>query len=482
MINIKETVTGNESMLNEAQFPLINRWVENAIAVEPLRRDVLKALDGDENAKLTEMGFPGDIIPIMKLWRTQGPEILTSFAHPEELDLYKIIGVLNLKLFQQQAQKKGINFSRILVNHYDTVPFHKSAIKPFQVGNFASKLGLDPFNLQNKGGYILQSRQSVMSLSEAENTKTQFTASIPKAISFFMELLKEHMLKDVKARGTEVDINKQMLTQSVQQLLLRRMEIMLENFRKAKEGKGDPLSISKFLMDFQTGLACNIFNLPEGSNSIEESLGFSAVLASENSQFLDLLRQSLLMLVRSRGTGIIKNIVMPREGLGLIKLPDGSNGLLSKNDDDDLVIVDKCDQVTILSDQEVENAITRTLPLGKLENLAINAGGIAFHMGSEYGIREKIIHVLGVQGEATEYLRALRVGEDKEQGSDGILLKGTKSYMPLPMCFLLLGDKGVRELIAHFVGVRNEPIELDVAEIQLLCAKRLVDDILNSKN
>ncbi|MBI4004754.1 hypothetical protein HY358_01300 [Candidatus Roizmanbacteria bacterium] len=179
----------------------------------------------------------------------------------------------------------------------------------------------------------------------------------------------------------------------------------------------------------------------------------------------------------------------PWEPLGIVSLPDGERRFLTKTEEDSLAVMDDCGFAMPVGESETDEILSSLVPLGKLESLAIIVGGQTFHMGSEHGIREKVIAIVGTKGRAQEYSKKLRIGEDKEQGNEGVVLNLKQQgkivaqvYVPLTTLFLLLGENGVKEVGAQLVGQTNKPIALNDEELLAFFGKQLLDDALDAKS
>lgn len=463
-----------EVIFKEGNFPLIDKFANQLKEVVPIRDKVVQNLEEGNVTNLEKMGFPQDIIPVMQLWKQEGPDILGSFAHPEELDLYKFVSLFNLKAFQKRMALSGVDFPKILINYYDTVLIGRSAEKPFKLGSFGSDFNL--FGVKEK-----EVGSSEVSKEKARDLKEKFKDESTKISDALFIQLREDVVYTMREKEA-VKGRKKIVLEGIKRGLERRVLNLATTFEKIAPLQRSEITLSQLLMDFQKELGNIIFNSPFSSLALEEQFGYESILFSKNDNFLNLVKESVKILIETRGIILLKSIIAPWEGLAIIVQNGGDRLMLTKDEENNFCFLDKFKEAQRLPDDKVMRFLFQGLPLGKLESLALIAGGFTLHMGSEYGIREKVVKILGASGEAEKYLLGLRIGEDKEQGNEGILFqnleKNSKNYMPLPLMYVLLGRDGTKKFISQIVGETNKPYELGLADLRCFVAQQLVNEEL----
>lgn len=459
-----------EAIIDEKQsYPLVDRWVAEIKNIHPIREKITNCIDADDSQSLITMGFPQELIPIMRLWRKQGPDVLCTFAHPEEIDIYKIVALFNTKLFQEKALSEGINCEKILVNYYDTVDMHRSAAKPLQM----AQLGANDDILGVAG---CKSFQSIYQFQLEERHSSVQTTAIAETLINQLRGAVQPYIKTLHTKSVRIGKNEIIgeMTKNVQ----TRLRMLLQIADHTLAFCGNPCKVSDFLMRFQRNCAAEIFN----GSSLEERFGFETELFSAHSVFLSLVRESIRILIEQKGLSVLKNIIGPGQGLALVIESDGQKKLLTKDAEDNFSLVNSAREAQTISENEACEHISKAIPLGKLENLALIAGGYTLHMGSEYQTRENIVKTLGIAKEAYVYCMKLRVGEDKEQGSECVMINNDNSrqkssvYPSLLLTFVLFGKSGVKKLIAQYVGKVSEPQYLTMQQFKDFSASQLFDE------
>lgn len=448
----------------KAEFPLVESWVDNTKDVIAVRSQISSLLAEGETDEIVNMGFPSDLVPVMLLWKEQGPDILTSFSHPEEMDLYKIGALFNLRLFQMRVREEGVEFPRILINYYDTVEPKLSATKPFQLGSLGSDYDL--FGLRTY--YFKDSSREL---------KARYIKTVPEIVRKLVDQLGGNIGAEFKLRGSKLNnTNQRTIRKAIESLVTSRLDELADCFPDFEHGFRD----SQALMDFQRRLAAFIFDTP---GFLEDVFRYDCSLFSQSRSFINLVRDSLKLLIESRGTDLLKSIIEPGNGLALVK-SRGTRQMLTKNSSDQfcLKIPGSLGEGEVINDINVVREIVceTGMPLAKLETLAIIAGGFAFHMGSEYGIRKVVLNALDIpkDSQAYSYLSRLRISQDKEAGNEGILLQGNKNHIPLTLAYVLFGKRGVRKLLGGKVGKTSERTVLDGKNLKRICAQELISEVL----
>ena len=421
---------------------IVDRWITDARPVLSIRKRVEDAVEKNNTEVLIKMGFPETIHPLMKLWNKKGPDILTSFSHPEEFDTYKLIGALQLRQFLDQVDDNQFKKPIIVLPYFDTVPVHKSAIKPLKVAD----IGYDI----NIFGVLDDKKVSSTSSLSAEtigNAQSNFEQKIPTIASELIKSLQGDIIAANKATNRGI-ISSEVLIQT-KQLIEQRLSILLDIYKHAAPtSRRQPRKISRILMDTQQAIVSQIFANEIGNQSFETALGHSAVLASENINYLTLSRDSIKALPQEHCAHILKKSINPGEGLA-VSINGGTRQVLSKNSEDNFTLRDITGREEVITTQQAMSFATSEMPLGKLEFIAMLGGGKTLHMGSEYNVRERIIDALGITGDAKNYVMNLRIGNDKEHGVEAIQLDGTETYVPLALLYVFFGEKGVKNILSE---------------------------------
>lgn len=482
-VEIPDIPLSRERIFREGNFPLVDGWINNLQTIQPMRRTVNEALDTNDNAHLEVLGFPADLLPIMKLWKKNGPDILGTFAHPEEFDLYKTVANFSLKIFEERARTLGIVFPNILVNYYDTVPLHRSVLKPFRIADVGSELGhpADAFNLKSKQHPSLVGTPIFMTGKEIA------TAGFSPAEvgTQLLRQLKADINELIKAARTDGRVYPRT---DVFELIDKGLEFRLDTLLRLigevqlHSCPQDSVKISKFIMDLHREITGHTFAQIFSAQPIEDKLGFNCRLLSDNQPFQNLVRASIDSLITTRGIDFLKDVVEPWEALAILNQENNDRFVLTKDENGKFVVMDKYDQGRSIDDNQARKFMAQALPFSKLEALALTAGGVTLHMGSEHGGREKAMDILSIKGPAREHVAKLRIGDDFEQGNRGIVLRGTNVNIPLPLMFAFLGKQGIKDLTASFVGQTNRPIILDFKELKHFFAERLVRDALDPES
>lgn len=453
------------SIEESGNFGLIERFIDGTKNVAD-RRSVIRDLVGKGYVEaVAEMGFPQYLFPVMRLWVDEGPDILSSFSHPEEFDFDKTTALFNLKLYQERMAHLGYKMPRVLVNHYDTVPLKKSVKKPFKFAEFGSDYDLFAFGDEKTGSAIVDQERKARMLAlfsqGAEGIVDELTSKLDNDLASAIKRISPADAKRIRFQ--------------IKSLLLGRMRD-IENILSS-ELENDLSSMSDLLMRFDGSLMQRVF---ERNKRLEEGFGFDSRLFSANTDFLGLVKKSIGMIADAKGVGFLKQFI-DKEGEGICSLEQSGSRIILTVANGSFAISSNGKTIEI-DDEKAFEFIKVSKPLAKLESLALFAGASTFHIGSEYGIRAKFIEKLGLVGEAAKYVEGLRVTEDRKQGNFGILLKGTETFPPKTLAFLVIGQRRLRELMYSQAGRTNEPLKFSMQEFRSYIAQFLVEDALSMKN
>jgi len=439
-------------------FPLVGGWIEKLRDPLVQRDRIGLLLQENQTERLEEMGFPADLLEIMKLWRQRGPEILTSFSHPQEAELYGIVGLLNLKILQQLEAQEGRALGRVVVNYYDTISPKLSVRKPMRLGEFGTNLnffGIDEFGFVGKDLAVKQIKRG--------NSR-----QIPQAVDNLVDNLRASAIESLVAKNGNGEPRKarKAVQEELRSLLTDRFQDLSSCFPEDKE-----LSQSDILMSFERNFAALIFD--ELGMPLEDAFGFEAFLFSKNEEYLNLVRETLSILMERRGIGLFADIINPGEGLAIVNRR-GFRKMLTITENGGFTLTGGTPD-ELLTDEQARSIILKDgLPLAKLEMTAIIAGAFTLHMGSEYGGRARISQALQIPqaSEAERFIASLRIGEDKEAGNECIVSENGNA-LPIVLAYVMLGKKGVRALLEKVAGKTTERLRLDRKGLNRLFGKEL---------
>ena len=459
---------GEESRDSISGTPLIDKFIQELEGSLEFRDKIMHLLDAKDLQTLQNLGFPSELYGLMELMNDRGPDILISTSHAEELDLYKLISLLNLQLTLPCIGKNGNNLTRIRSDYLDTVGLSSSVISPFKIGS----IGVDDdlFGIKNLTGESILSAQDLRDIEDRLRIKTDLI------VESIMSQLNPNISQAIRSKTLSIDIgNQKQLKQQISINLITRMNDLIDIVGRVKNSSISPISVSKFLMLFEKQLNSKILGI-ENSLSVEESLGISSDLLSDDKEYLDTIKKGISLLTESYGVKFPKIISIG--GLAILEI-NGVKGLLSKKSEGRFVFNSIYGKQEEIDESEIGDLLANSIiPLAKLETVCLIGGGITIQMGSEYGIRDEIISRLGVSGMAKEYLSRLRIGNDKQQGNEGIILRGTNNYIPLTLAYVILGKNKLQNLINRKIGRTSKPDEFYNHELKKLFSEELVDEIL----
>lgn len=461
MNKIEQKIQNN---LPESNFSVVAGFIERTQVSLAMQGSIRLALNEGNSDFLVGMGFPEDCIPVMRLWMDQGPSILSSFSHPEELDLDKITATLNLGLFTSRLRASGENV-RVLVSEYDTIPVQKSAKRPFGIGNFG--LDLDVFGIRqdSTSGRVL----TALDRDAIAEKAVGLSKEDPKSSgSVFFDSIRNNMTEEINRKG---------LASQKKKILEAGRRIVLSRFGEMGDAILDAVSVSdptiaQVLSRFNSSISNLIYNLP---CSADEHFGFERKILSDNTDFLGLVSETVRTLIASRGIGFIQEVVKPGEGIA-VRIQGGKRTILST--DEEGFTIDFGNEKATVDDETALQFIENGLPLAKLESLALYAGAMTMHMGSEYGIRPRILEALGFKDRAFNYAMGLRISEDKKHGNLGIVID-PGGYIPTPFAYVLFGRKNLNKLVMAQAGRTTDPIQLSIPDVKEVAADSLVMEALS---
>lgn len=493
----REKFNTNQEFLAElaiGERPLIDQWVKDCLPVFQVRNNLVRDLlsgsvQQDNGTSVFQNGIraPAFLVPIMELWARRGPTILCSYSHPEEFNLYKFMGRLNLILFLTRMKTAGIEIpsKKITENWYETVALTRSVTEPLNFGDFfpADKFKPNLLGLAGrKRGSEMLDRKKQLEVLE----------SIP--ISGIAQKIVDHVQNDIDEtiKSTMPDLTRrkryEMRQVTIRNIVSQRISEIINIAKSVLESGVDRLTINEFLTELEQRFAGMILNdkvrygLPPRIDELTEIKGS---LSSKNKDYLDLVMDTLVLLIEAKGVDVLRGLVNSTgEGLflGLVR---GKNVTLTIDKDANAFILmnDRTGEIEQrIPDAEIIELIRNNdlVPLAKSETLALVASGMVFHMGSEYGNRNRALLVLEL--ETTEYsafkqyLSNLRIGQDLEQGNGLFSLNGTK-LIPAILAFVLLGKDFIRSEMIKEAGINNQPLTLSIQELKKLTAESLVKSL-----
>jgi hypothetical protein len=152
-----------------------------------------------------------------------------------------------------------------------------------------------------------------------------------------------------------------------------------------------------------------------------------------------------------------------------------------QTEDNEIIIMDDKTyeaKEKVVCGQEIEIARKYNMtPMSKMEMLALVAGGTTIQMGSEYGMRDRIIKILGIEGRFAQYLTGLRIGKDKEQGNEVFVLEETGKPIPSFLAHIFLGDSLIRDSLIGVIGKTAEPILIPEDRLKTMAIQNFVKSI-----
>ncbi len=471
--------------LTTGERPLVDRWVASCLPIFRKREQLV----GELTSGSVGMEVPDFLVPVMRRWAEDGPVILCSYGHPEEFEMYKFMGNLNLAIFIEQMKRTGVLISpdQVMENWYETVALHRTVTTPLRFG--------DTFPMGNKfpikhdlfglGGFKsgLQACEFSEQATALEEIDTKATAqAICDRLSgeIESELVTLNLTRDKRKIKRE----------AIRNLLFSRLATVLgmaqSSLGKVRSEGGQ--TVDDFLIDLEQRFAGHILDADPRfgvSERISELTGIRSTLFSRNTRYLSLVHDTLDMLVSARGPSILKKMVSSI-GDGLFAgSVDGKDLILTVDKERDRFIVTNKDSFETeeeVQDDQLMSFVLRNrfLPLAKAETLAIIAGGMTFHMGSEYSSRPKVLAALGIDQvqfpDLFIYLSGLRIGEDLEQGNNLFVLNGNQA-IPAVLAFVLFGGEFLRAKMLEKAGVEFQPESLAEKEFKKLIARSLVESI-----
>lgn len=451
---------------------MIQGWIQKAAEVLPMKTIVAEVVATNNAIALQELGFPSYLIPIMQKWHHEGPDLLGAYAHPEYLSLFKLVAFGELRAFcKGLLLHGGGEFQDKKVGWYDGNTLRRSVLSPLKMGEFGEHT--DIFGVSKKSTSLDR-----MSAHELQRAHDNFYAAIASLGHKLTQSLHSEIGHEIRAKlgivGAMPHLEGELGIDAAAQLITGRLYDIATFFQSIIPSRGE-MSVGDIIMQFEKKLTYAVF----GAGMVDTESGFNGKLVSQDAHFLHLVRSSIqeLTTAHPQGIGLLKAIIEPGEGLAALT-QDAQRYMLTVNEKRDFVVVDHIGAERPLSDTEVMDFIFQALPLGKLETLAILAGGKTFVYATEHGIRPKLVDALGFQGQAKDYANALRVGADGEDGSEGIRLKDAPDFgIPLILAYVMLGPVGLQNIVLETLA-SGKSLELSTGELRKYFAKHLVHDMV----
>lgn len=453
-----------------AEFPLINSWMESLVpAME--KRDQVASGNSD-------LPIPAFLTPLQKLWSDVGPIIITSYSHPETINFYKYVGGINLSLVLAALNDAGFSLEkeRVVENWYDTVDMDSTVKKPLSLGDVI------PMDVDLLG--ISQASSSLEPL--AFSGKEYDTELVAQKIigKLTNELFLEMQRRSLDRR------NRGLAQSSLEALIIKRISSITRISRNSFLGV--PLErrrVGQFLFEFGQRFGGLIMSDGQTNTRIKDITGIEGILASNNKAFMDLVLKTLEYLVMEKGAKVLKDLAPDMEELFLGTYEDKRCSIAVNSENGAFILCDrKTREILVeISDEDIISFVKQNgfIPFGKAETLAMIAGGVTFHMGSERGERDKAINALGIDCDEfrdfVKYLNSLRIGQDVEQGNylfSVETIPGKAKPVSAILAFVLFGKDFLRNEILGVAGRTNKARVLTKDEFKKLAAEKLLAEVL----
>lgn len=445
---------------------IIERWAKDYDAIESRRQEICTLARSGNSGQLIEQGFPADMAEIMCMWQHASiPDIVGSFLHPEGLDTAHLYGVLNAAEFHRRDPLLNI---RLL--HLDTIGYRKYTESPFQFGTFGVPLNMFGVTEVGKATAASSGLYAPRSADAMRERLAQFDAGQPSVVQRIFSQIEPHIESAIHSR--QVRHKRKELRIFIQSYLRQQYTDLVHAYDEALElsvGIDETVYMSELLYNYKLAVSRRIF--PDAQETdISESL------FSGDRQIVSLIRETIGHLVRGRGVDFLRRSAGPGEGLSLVAAQNTGRQMLVMDHDGRFKVVGDNEE-SYVDDEAVQTIVANGLPLAKLFIAALVASGTVYHLGSEQGeaMREQIITALGIEREEIrQYLQALHMGENGTYGNKGIRLKGSRSVVPMPLLYLLLGPQGLRQFVAVRQGRRADALELSAQGIARQAGRYLV--------
>lgn len=452
-------------------FPLVDKWTEPLV---PMMKERNKLANGESS-----MLVPDFLIPIQRVWAEKGPTVLTSYSHPENVSFYKYVGSLNLALVLSRLSQHGISIpkSGVLESWYDTIELDSSAKKPLSFGDqFTSDADL--LSLGNTSS----------SLEDLELPGREF--DVEKVADGLLGKLTNELF--ALMQNAEYDkVNRNLAMGSLKALLIKRINTVTRISRAstasiAEDGK---TRAGQYLFEFGQRFGGLILSDPEVEAESRSSFetGIEGTLASDNASFNNLVFETLDYLIEIKGPEVLKDLAPDSEELFLGTFMGVRSSIIVDPESRRLQAINRKTRAILqqIPDNEIVDFVRKNqfIPFGKTETLALIAGGVTFHMGSERGEREKAIEALGITEEYKDfidYLLKLRIGQDVEQGNYLIAIETVPGkYKPIPaiLAYVLFGKKFIKSEIIKRAGKTKMPIIITKDDLKKLAAEKLFEEV-----
>ncbi len=453
--------------VSHRQQAVIEGWEQDYLAVEEQRQEVCALAREGDVGQLVARGFPADMAQIMCDWQRPGiPDVVGSFLHPESLDVSYIYGLLNAADLQKRLPEL-----RVHLLHLDSVGYRKHSESPFNFGSFGSPHNMFGVVEVGKAAVANSALYAPRSYEDVSQRAVQFSEvgdAIVRRIFSQLEPYIENAIHAQRLRHRRKEI-KAWISNHLRQNHAD-LDELYQNAVAGSVESDDSIYMSQLLHRYKAAVSRQVL-LEESSQS-----GISESLFSADRLVLPLVRHSIRSLIGSRGVDFLRQVAEPGEGLCLMAPRNVARQMLVMGESGQFKVVGD-GQERLVGDDDVAAILEGGLPLAKLFVVAMVASGSVYHLGSEQAerMRDKIIDVLGVAYDSPrQYLRGLHMGENGGYANKGVKLKNRRSFMSLPMLYLLLGPRGLREFVAIRQGNRADPLELSAKDVARLASRHLV--------
>lgn len=480
---------------------LIKRWVNEISPALETREEILLGLknrtriEGEEAILDNGIVIPSFLVPTMSLWAKRGPEILCSYCHPEEFDLYTFVAQLNLVQFIRGLGAKGFNISkeRVVENWYETIALNESSVQPLNFGGIMPK---DKLKADILGISSYKFGSEVVNLGKQRDIMLNLEREIPQISQTIVDRFSQELDDTIKEKLPSLTRRQRYETRQdeIKNLISRRLMTTTSFVDEALSRlslKFKP-TVNDLLFDVEQQFGGFVFDSERRGvpRKMSQVIGIEGKLSSENQEYFNLVTDTLSLLVEAKGPEVLKALVNSTGDGLFFGFIEGKNLIVTvdKNDNSFILMSTSTGETErTLVDSEVLGFVRQNkfVPLAKSEMLAIVSGGVTLHMGSEHGNREKVLKALKIDqtrfGPFTDYLRQLRIGADLEQGSEPFLLDGTKA-MPAILAFVLFGQDSLRQMLISRVGADSLSVSLTEKEIKKLAAESLVGSLSKKRD
>lgn len=455
----------------KGEFPLIDKWMESLVPAMQKRNEIASG-----NADLE---IPDLLIPMQKLWTDVGPVIVTSYSHPETINFYKYVGGLNLNLVLSELERKGFNIpkDRIMENWYDTVDLDSTVKKPLSFGDVIS-LNTDLLGLS----------QTASSFEPLTFSNQEF--EVEQVARKILEKLTNELLAQMQEQNFDRK-NRNLALLSLEALLKKRINTVTRTSRNAffNSPYQSGTKVGQFLFEFGQRFGGLIMSNDPDKSKSSDVTGIEGILASDNVIYTNLVLDTIDYLMSAEGADVLKNLAPATEELFLGTFDGKRCSIAIDERTGQFAVFDrKTKEVKRnIPDKDLISFVKQNgfIPFGKTETLAMIAGGVTFHMGSERGEREKAINALGIDcdefREFIQYLMSLRIGQDVEQGNYLLSVEtvpGKSKPVPAILAYVLFGEDFLSNRMQMVAGKTNMAMVLTKDDFKKLAAEKLFAEVI----